>query len=333
VTIFVPTYNRAHWLGESIASALAQTYEDFVLVVSDNASTDETPDVVAAFDDPRLRYVRLDRHLGLNQHFNRCYGLAETEYMYLIPDDDLMLPDALERTIPVLEANPHVGLVHGCADLVDGDGAVVAGAHHMTGLDGSTVEPGESFIRTAIDRGYTVHASTALIRSSAFARVRLRDEDFPVTDVGLWMRVALSWDIAFLARTVAVVRIHTESYTADGRGVTDGGYVQQAEVIEKLREVKLRFLDEEADRFADVDELRRLARRATRRDLLDLAGHMTIPERRLLPTARALASVAKHDPAILRELRTWRLLGASVLGRRTVERLKQRTMGGTAAAA
>ena len=333
VTIFVPTYNRAHWLGESIASALAQTYENFLLIVSDNASTDETPDVVAAFDDPRLRYVRLDRHLGLNQHFNRCYGLAETEYMYLIPDDDVMLPDALERTLPVLDANPHVGLVHGCADLVDADGDVIAGAHHMTGLDESSVESGETFIRTVMNRGFTVHASTALIRSRALARLRLREEDFPVTDLALWMRVALSWDVAFLARTLAVVRIHTESYTADGRGVTDGGYVQQAEVIEKLREVKLRFLDEEADRFADVDELRRLARRAMRHDLLDLAGHMTIPERRVWTTTRTLGALARRDPALAWEWRTWTLLAASILGRRTVERLKERKINETSPAA
>src|SRR5687767_5658396 len=84
VTIFIPTYNRAHWLGQSIESALAQTYPDFELIVSDNASTDETRDVVAAFDDPRLTYVRLDEHIGLNDHFNRCYGLATTEYMFLI---------------------------------------------------------------------------------------------------------------------------------------------------------------------------------------------------------------------------------------------------------
>jgi glycosyltransferase involved in cell wall biosynthesis len=324
VTVFIPTYNRAEWLGESITSALAQTYEDFVLVVSDNGSTDETPDVVAAFDDPRLRYVRLERNIGLNSHFNRCYDTAATEYMFLIPDDDRMRPDALERTIPVLDENPTVGLVHGCADLVDGDGEIIAAGHHMSGLEGSAIQTAESFVRSAIDRGYTVHASTALIRTKALERTRLRHEDFPVTDVGLWMRVALSWDIAFLARTLAVVSIHSSAYTADGRGVTHDGYVQHVDVIEKLHEVKLRFLDREDHRFEDEDELRRLAHRARRRDLLDLAGHMTIPERRLLPTARALAGVTRHDPAVALEWRTWRLLGASVLGRRTVERLKHR---------
>jgi hypothetical protein len=154
-----------------------------------------------------------------------------------------------------------------------------------------------------------------------------------VTDVGLWMRLATAWEIAFLAETLAVVTIHSGSYTADGRGVTSGGYIQRVGVIEKLREVKLRFLDQEAARFPDAAELGATARRAMRRDLLDLAGHSTIPERRILPTARTLLALSRHDRAILRELRAWRLLGASVLGRRTVERIKRRTIDMSRAAA
>ena len=58
VTVFIPTYNRARLLPEAIKSVLTQTYDDFKLVVSDNASDDSTPQVVASFDDPRLEYVR-----------------------------------------------------------------------------------------------------------------------------------------------------------------------------------------------------------------------------------------------------------------------------------
>jgi glycosyltransferase involved in cell wall biosynthesis len=329
VTIFVPTYNRARWLPEAIESALAQTYEDFVLLVSDNCSTDGTREVVESFEDPRLVYIRQDEHLDLNDHFNRCYARAETEYMFLIPDDDVMEPDALEQTVAVLDANPRVGLVHGCAQLVDEHGTTIAGAHDMTQLGEDRVESGEEFIRRAIDQGYRVHASTALLRTSAFADVRLRDDEFPVTDVGLWLRLALSWDIAFLARTLAVVRVHPGAYTADGRGVTRGGYVQQLDVIEKLVEVKLRFVDEFEDRLRETDDLRRIARAAYRRDLLELAGHMTIPERRLLDTIRTLGGLAHRNPSILAEARAWRLLGASVLGRRAVERIKRQTTDAT----
>jgi glycosyltransferase involved in cell wall biosynthesis len=324
VTIFVPTYNRSQWLGNAIESALSQTYGNFVLIVSDNCSTDDTREVVESFEDPRLVYVRQPEHLDLNEHFNLCYGLARTDYVFLIPDDDVMAPDALERMIPVLDANPEVGLVHGCARLVDETGATIESAHHMTQLAGDEIESGADFIRRAVDQGYRVHASTALIRAAALADVRLRDDEFPVTDVGLWLRLALSWNLAFLNRPLAVVRIHSGAYTADGRGLTGGGYVQQTSVIEKLLEVKLRFIDEFEDRLSGVDELRETARRARRRDLLDLAGHLTIPERRVLETVRALGELGRLDPGIFGERRTWRLLGASVLGRRAVERLKRR---------
>ena len=188
VTIFVPTYNRSQWLANAIESALGQTYEDFVLIVSDNCSTDHTREVVETFDDPRLVYLRQPEHLELNEHFNLCYGLARTDYMFLIPDDDVMAPDALEQMIPVLDANPRVGLVHGCARLVDETGTTIAPAHHMTQLAGDEVESGAAFIRRAVDQGYRVHASTALIRTAALADVRLRDDEFPVTDVGLWLQ-------------------------------------------------------------------------------------------------------------------------------------------------
>lgn len=327
VTVFVPTYNRARWIGESIESALGQTYTDFVLVVSDNCSTDETAEVVAGFDDPRLVYVRQDEHVDLNEHFNRCYARAETEYMFLIPDDDVMAPDALEHTVAVLDANPRAGLVHGRATLVSDAGETIAAGHQMTGLSADELEDGATFIRRSVERGYRVHASTALLRTSAFRDISLRDDEFPVTDVGLWLRLALSWDIAFVARTLAVVRVHSNAYTADGRGVTRGGYVQQLEVIDKLLEVKLRFAEEFADRLDDPAGLREAARAAYRRDLLDYAGHRTIPERRLRATAATLASLARREPQLLREARAWRLLGASVLGRRAVERIKDRGAG------
>ena len=193
----------------------------------------------------------------------------------------------------------------------------------MTQLDRDEIEPGAVFIRRAVDQGYRVHASTALIRTSALADVRLRDDEFPVTDVGLWLRLAVRWDIAFLASTLAEVRVHSGAYTADGRGVTSGGYVQQLDVIEKLVEVKLRFVDEYEGRLSDPEGLRRLARRARRRDLLDFAGHATIPERRLLATVRVLAELGRLDPTIFVDARSWRLLGASLLGRRTVDRIKR----------
>ncbi len=323
VTVVIPTFNRAQWLGGAIESVLAQTSPDFTLIVSDNASTDATPDVVAGFDDPRLVYVRLERHLGLNDHFNLCLERAATDYVFLLPDDDRIAPELLETTAGVLDRNPRVGLVHGQVDVVDEHGGVIAAAHEMTGLAHDAVESGEEFIRRSMSMSYRVHASTALIRREAVFSLRLDERDFPATDLALWLRVALDWDVAFVARPLATYRIHTGAYSAGAADVTDGGYIQGVERIQRIWEAKLRFLREHRERLEHCLLLRARAKHAFRRELLEQAAHASFPERRLGRTARTLAECARLDGAVVLEPAAWRLLVASILGPRAVAFVKR----------
>jgi glycosyltransferase involved in cell wall biosynthesis len=323
VTVFIPTYNRSQWLGGAIESVLGQSYPDFRLVVSDNASTDATPETVARFEDPRLSYVPLGQHVDLNGHFNLCFDRAETEYVFVLPDDDRMEPDLLERTVPVLDANPRVGMVHGQVNVVDSDGALIAGGHGMTGLDVDGIESGAEFIRATMDSSYRVHASTALIRTAAMSGMRLDERDYPVTDLGLWIRMALRWHIAYLARPLATYSIHAEAYSAGAADVTAGGYSETADRVVKSLEVKLRLIEEHGDRLDGQRDLVRRARRRFRHELLAGAGRATVPERSLTKTARALFACARRDARIVIEPGTWRLLAGGVLGRRGVSAVKR----------
>lgn len=323
VTVFVPTYNRSRWVRGAVESALAQTYPSVHVVVSDNASTDATTDVVAGFDDPRLTYVRLERNLGLNEHFNLCLERASGDYVFLLPDDDRMEPRLLEKAVAVLEANRRVGMVHGQVTVVDQDGARIAEGHGMTGLDGDAVEAGAQFIERSMSSSYRVHASTALIRTDAVATVRLDERDFPATDLGLWLRLALDWDIAYLARPLARYRIHADAYSAGAADVTAGGYIQRAHRIENVRDVKLRFLREHGHRLQNIAALRSAAVRAFRRELVEQAGNATLPDRRFTSTVRVLADYSRLDRGVLLEPSAWRLFAGSVLGPRVVTALKR----------
>src|SRR5688572_25913814 len=106
VTAAVPTYNRAAMLREAIESVLAQTYGDLRLVVADNASTDETPAVVAGCSDPRLEYVRRPENLGLLGNFQDCLARLDGEYSLILCDDDVLRPSFLEETVAKLDAHP-----------------------------------------------------------------------------------------------------------------------------------------------------------------------------------------------------------------------------------
>ena len=99
VTVGIPTYNRSQLLKRSIASVLRQSYRGFKLVVSDNASDDDTASVVASFRDPRLVYRPLERNIGRAANFNRLIDLAETEFVVLMGDDDQLHPEHLSRTV------------------------------------------------------------------------------------------------------------------------------------------------------------------------------------------------------------------------------------------
>lgn len=122
VSILLPTYNRAAYLRLALESILAQTFTNFEVVVMDNASTDDTPAVVASFDDPRIVYHRNPRNVGAVGNHNRGLRHCRGEYLAIFSDDDLMLPDNLARKVAVLEAHPTVGLVYSDALVIDAEG-------------------------------------------------------------------------------------------------------------------------------------------------------------------------------------------------------------------
>ena len=113
ITIAIPTFNRAELLKDCVATALAQTYEDFELLVSDNASTDETAKVLSEFKDRRLRVIRQNENVGLLGNWNACLNEARGKYVVLLSDDDRIDARFLERCVPFIEREHDLPIVVG----------------------------------------------------------------------------------------------------------------------------------------------------------------------------------------------------------------------------
>ncbi len=124
VTIIVPTYNRPRLLGEAIRSALAQTYQDWVMLVGDNGGSPENEGVVASFGDPRIRYVRHPDGLGPQGNWLELVRLAETPLIASLHDDDSWRPGFLEKAVPPLLDDPSLSMVFTDYWVIDGDGAL-----------------------------------------------------------------------------------------------------------------------------------------------------------------------------------------------------------------
>ena len=121
LSIGLPVYNGGRYLAETLDCFLAQTFQDFEIVVCDNASTDRTPEICRSFAkrDPRIRYYRNEQNLGAVPNFNRLFELSQLPLFKWAAHDDLYHPRYLETCIRILDDDPGVILAHSKTAFVD----------------------------------------------------------------------------------------------------------------------------------------------------------------------------------------------------------------------
>lgn len=125
VTVFIPVHNRERYVRVAINSVLAQTFEDFELVVVDDGSTDRTAEVLAAYSDPRLRVLHNPANLGIPASRNRGLEAARGEYIALLDSDDHAYPDRLERQVAFLDDRPEITQVGSWCSFMDSAGTML----------------------------------------------------------------------------------------------------------------------------------------------------------------------------------------------------------------
>src|SRR5690242_8395655 len=128
VSVGMPVYNGATYIRQAIDAILNQTFSEFELVICDNASTDETPQICAEYAgaDYRVRYVRNPTNLGGSPNFVRVFEMSEAPYFKWAAHDDLCTPTFLEQSVGVLDARPEVVLCYPRSAFIDAAGRVIA---------------------------------------------------------------------------------------------------------------------------------------------------------------------------------------------------------------
>jgi glycosyltransferase involved in cell wall biosynthesis len=127
VSIGMPVYNGEQFLKAAIESILAQTFADFELIISDNASTDRTQEICKAYavKDQRIRYYRSAQNLGASWNHNRVFELSTGEYFKWSACDDVCKPEHLERCVEILDCKPSVILCYPKTIIIDEQGKFV----------------------------------------------------------------------------------------------------------------------------------------------------------------------------------------------------------------
>jgi glycosyltransferase involved in cell wall biosynthesis len=195
VTAAITAYNRAPYLDGALESAYAQTFRDHEVLVVDDGSTDETPDVLARHAD-RIRVVRQENR-GRSGARNTAVNEARGTYISFLDSDDRWLPDKLEREVPVLEADERIGMVHGHVEVIGSDDEPLPDetARHRE-LFSAAHRNGVTYAGYAFDCRCFSSALTA--RVAAIRSVGLYDPALLLDDYDLYLRLALAWKIVFL---------------------------------------------------------------------------------------------------------------------------------------
>lgn len=126
VSVGLPVYNGENFVAEAIQSILNQDFEDFELIITDNASTDETEEICHRFAvrDHRIRYYRNAENLGAAGNFNRCYELARGQYFKWFAHDDLISSNFLTESVRILDEEPDAVIAYPRLQGIDQNGSM-----------------------------------------------------------------------------------------------------------------------------------------------------------------------------------------------------------------
>jgi glycosyltransferase involved in cell wall biosynthesis len=227
VSVCMPAYNAARWIGEAIDSVLDQTYPEFELIVSDNASTDETAAIVSSYRDRRIRLDTTSTVIPPVANHNRSVSLSKGTFVKFLHADDLLKPTCLEEMVSAAVDKPRVGLVFAPREILlddpDDEANLVWRREHRDLNEHfgelRSKNEGRVLFRQILASGITsnwigepsaVMVSRQCLSDVGLFNVRIRQ----IADLDLWIRIMLAYDVCYIPRTLSAYRHHARSVTA-----------------------------------------------------------------------------------------------------------------------
>jgi glycosyltransferase involved in cell wall biosynthesis len=206
VSVVIPTYNQASYLGEAIESVLTQTYQRIELIVVDDGSTDGTPEVIAGYAG-RMTAIRQENH-GAAHALNVGLQAARGDFICWLSSDDAYLPDKIERQVATLVGDPAAGLCCTGWETIDGEGRLLKRYPSLEWVHPDPV--------VAIFWRNPINGTTVMIPRLVFDELGGFDETLPAdVDGDMWLRIAEHRPIVTIPEILARYRIHAGAQSRD----------------------------------------------------------------------------------------------------------------------
>lgn len=213
VSVIIPTYQRADWVNEAIKSVLAQTYKDYEIIVINDGSTDNTTEVLNQFQD-KIKLIEQENK-GVSTALNIAIEKSQGQYIAFLDDDDIWLPNKLEKQILLLESNHRIGLIYS----------------DMLLFDEKAVFPEPLSKKLPIHVGHIswmlfIFGNSVPLPSSVVVRCEVLDEiglfDESLThchDYDLWLRISEKWLLSYLDEPLTMYRLSDTSMSKNREAV------------------------------------------------------------------------------------------------------------------
>lgn len=159
-SVLMPAYNDARYIRDAIDSILGQTFTDFELIIVNDGSTDETPQILASYTDPRIRILYHPTNMGRAHARNTALNAAQGEYVLWMDADDISLPQRLEKQIKFMDANPDICVVGGNVQCFHGSDKLL------------TFDQGHTAIKTNLLFTSTIPNPASCLRLSTIRRLK-----------------------------------------------------------------------------------------------------------------------------------------------------------------
>ena len=213
ISVCIPVYQGASTLAATLRSVLASGRADFEVVIRDNGSTDGTSDVIAGFDDPRIRIIRSEKTLPLPANWRATVDQARGELIKVVCADDLIHPDCLATQAALLE-DPSLALVACRRDFIDGNGKVLTRSAGLPGLLGrrGVHEVARAAVRFGINP--VGEPACVMFRRRDYEAIGGFDgSNVFAMDIDAWLRILTRGDMFGQSESHAAFRMWTESFS------------------------------------------------------------------------------------------------------------------------
>lgn len=207
VSVIIPTYNRAHLIGETIESVRAQTIDNWEIIIVDDCSTDNTESLVHGFQDQRIRYIRIDHRGLIGKVRNIGMEIANGSFIAFLDSDDLWEPNKLECQLNLFNEYPHIAFAFSHGKQF-GAGAIPPPELEKFYL-------GNIFHAHLLEERFVMYPSTFIFRKDVLNGMEWFDENFSAGESDFFLRMALTNDGVFVNEQLVRLRRHSKNVSRE----------------------------------------------------------------------------------------------------------------------